>query len=119
MSLTTTIQGGQVQLSGNPVLIKLSGGVAPAGATQYQYLLRIISQDGKLYGAPFVDAITPDSSGNATFDISGLVNQPISPVFQYPPNGTYVAYPTQAFNIQVQQGEKYIDANGDDQENTG
>lgn len=113
MSLLTTISGGQVQLTGNPVLIKLSGGTAPAGATQYQYMLRTISQDGKLYGAPFVDAITPDATGNATFDISGLVNQPVRPVFQYPPVGTYVAYPTQAFNVQVQQGERYIDSNGD------
>jgi hypothetical protein len=99
MSLTTTISGGQVQLTGNPVLIKLSGGTAPAGASQYKYLLRIISQDNKLYGAPFVDAIAPDASGNATFDISGLVNQPISPVFQYPPVGTYKSYPTQALTF--------------------
>jgi hypothetical protein len=112
MSLTTTIEGGLVQLTGNPIWIKLSGAIIPAGASQYKCMLRIISQDSKLYGAPFTDAIPPDSNGEALFDISGLVDQPIKKLFQFPLSGASVSYPTEAFNIEVQNGERYVDADG-------
>jgi len=101
-----------VQLSGNPVWIKCTGGSAPAGSSNYTLLLKIISQDGKLDGAPYTDAIMPDNSGEALFNISGYVDQPIKTQFQYPASGAYVAYPTQAFNIQVQPGESWMDEEG-------
>lgn len=112
MSITATISGGAVQLTGNPVRILCSGGAAPVNSSEYKIMLRVISTDGKLEGAPFdPDAITPDSNGEALFDISGLVDEPVTAVFQWPVSGAVQAYPTQAFNIKVQPGERYIDAN--------
>lgn len=116
MAITATISGGAVQLTGNPVEILCSGGSLPAGATQYKILLKIISQDSKLFGAPFIDSKAMDDSGEALFDISGYVDQPVTAVFQWPVAGSMNYYPTQAFNIQVQSGESYIDSNGDLQE---
>ncbi len=113
MAITASITGGNVQLSGNPVYVDCSGGSAPAGSSEYKITLRVISEDGKLEGSPFTVADAPDSSGNARFDISAYVDQDVAKVFQYPLSGAYQAYPTQAFNIQVQPGESYIDSNGD------
>jgi len=110
MAITATISGGAVQLTGNPVRIVCTGGAAPVNSSEYKIMLRVISTDGKLQGAPFdPDAITPDSNGAATFEISGLVDQPVTAVFQWPVSGASHAYPTQAFNIKVQPGERYID----------
>jgi len=119
MSITTTIHGGAVQLSGNPVWIQCTGGAAPAGASDYKILLRVISQDSKLYGAPFEDACEPDESGGAWFNISGYVHQPIDLEFDYPLTSPHVAYPNRPFNIQVQAGESYFDQDGILQESWG
>jgi hypothetical protein len=110
MAITATISGGAVQLTGNPVRILCTGGSAPVNSSEYKIMLRVISVDGVLTGAPFVDAITPDADGEALFDISGLVDQPVTAVFQWPVSGASKSYPTQAFNIKVQPGERYIDA---------
>lgn len=110
MSITATIPGGAVQLTGNPVYINCSGGLAPVNSSEYKIMLKIISTDGVLNGAPFVDAITPDANGEAVFDISGYVDQPFPAAFQWPVSGAVNALPTQAFNIQVQVGERYIDS---------
>jgi len=117
MSITAEILGGAVQLTGNPAWIRLSGGSQPDGTSDYKLLLKVISQDGKLDGAPFIDAIAPDSNGQAMFNISGYVDKPVNALFQYPPGGAVVSYPTQAFNVQVQPGESYIDSDGVLQEN--
>lgn len=119
MSITATISGGLVQLTGNSIRIKCSGAEVPLGASDYKILLKVISEDGKLQGAPFLDGKPPDLNGEIWFDISGYVDQPVKAVFQYPPTGCVVAYPTQAFNIQVQTGERYIDILGDIQETWG
>lgn len=112
MAIVTEILDGPVQLTGIPCWIKVSGGVAPVGSSEYMYLLQVISVDGKLLVEPEPDGITPDENGEVYFDISGIVDQPVKAVFQYPPVGAFVAYPTQAFNIQVKTGESYVDANG-------
>ena len=75
MSITATISGGLVQLTGNPVRIQCTGGSAPADVSDYKIMLRIISEDGKLNGAPFIDAIAPNIGGEAWFDISGYVKE--------------------------------------------
>ena len=111
MSLTTTILGGAVQLSANPIRIKISGGTQPPSSSKYKYLFRIISEDDKLYGAPFEEAVAPDINGEAILDISGLVDQPIQAIFQFPVTTPFVNYPTQAFNVQIQQGETWVDNN--------
>ena len=112
MAITTFILGGYVQLTGIPYWVQVSGGEAPAGSSQYKYLLQVINVNGNLLVDPDPDAIAPDENGEAMFDISGIIDQPVKPVFQYPPFGPYVAYPSQAFDIQVKTGESYVDANG-------
>lgn len=119
MSITATIIGGPVQLTGNPVWIHCTGGASPADASEYKILMKVISLDGQLVGSPFIDAIAPDGSGEAWFNISGYVDQPVKARFQYPVTGAMVAYPTQAFNIQIVAGESFIDGNGDLQETWG
>ncbi|HAX95604.1 MAG TPA: hypothetical protein DCY35_03660 [Prolixibacteraceae bacterium] len=119
MALTATIYGGDIQLSGNPIRIKVAGGTAPAGSTHYKYTLKVISVDGELAGAPFIDAIAPDGAGEALFDISGLVDQPVKKAFEYPESTLIKSYTNQVFSIKAQPGESYIDSNGDLQETWG
>ena len=94
MSINATIIGNQVQLSGNPVYIEVTNPTPPTPALFYKYLLRVISQDGTLIGAPFEDAIAPDTSNVSLFDISGYVDQAIAKIFQYEPTDPFIAYPT-------------------------
>ena len=84
MAIDVNIKGGTVQLSGNPIEIECSGGAAPTGSTGYVILLRVISTDGNLFGAPFEDAKAIDDSGKATFKIQAYADQPIKKKFQYP-----------------------------------
>jgi len=108
--ITATIPGGAVQLTGNQVRIYCTGGAAPVNSSEYEIMYKVISQDGKLPGAPFIDSVAPDANGEAILDIQGYVDQHLHAVFQWPVNGAINAYPTQAFNIQVQIGERYIDS---------
>ena len=110
--ITATVTGGAIQLTGNPVIVNCAGGTHPTYNTEYMILLKIISQDGKLPGAPFIDSIEPDAQGNAVFDISGILDQPVEVSFQYPATQKIIAHPTRAFNIQVQPGERYINSSG-------
>jgi hypothetical protein len=119
MAISVTILGGPVQLTGNPVEIKVSGGSAPAGSTDYKLLLRVIDVDTSLLMPPVPDGIAPDSNGEAIFDISGKVDQPVKLQFQFPVTTSYVAYDSLAFTIKVQAGESYIDSAGNLQESWG
>ncbi len=110
--ISATVTGGAVQLTGNPVIITCSGGSVPAGASEYMILLQILSPDGKLEGAPLIDAITPDPTGNAIFDISGILDQPMEVTFDFQLTAKFIAHPTRAFNIQIQPGERYINEQG-------
>lgn len=112
MAITVQILGEDVQLSGNPVEILCTGGSTPAGSKNYQILLKIISQDGKLENFPKTAVVTPNAAGEALFDISGYVDQPVKRKFQYPVSGATQSYPTEAFNIQVQAGETWMDEDG-------
>lgn len=117
MALSLSIPGGAVQLSGNPIWCKVSGAVPPAGSRNYELLIKITSTDGVLKGGPFVDSISPDSNGEALFDISGYVNQPMPVNFEWPMVGAVKAYIDAAYNISVIFGEHYIDSNGVPQTN--
>lgn len=112
MAISVNITGEVVQLSGNPIEIECTGGSVPDGATNYKILLNINSEDGNLVGAPIELAKTPDDDGAATFDISGYVDQPVTPEFQYPVSGDYVAHPLQSLKINVQAGEYWMDEDG-------
>ncbi len=94
------IIGKPVQLTGNDIWIKISGGGAPSGAVDYKYMLKLFSTDGQIPGAPFVDAIAPDENGEAFFNISGLVDIPFPAVFEYPPVGAIRANRAQTLKVQ-------------------
>jgi len=112
MTITATVSGGAIQLTGNPVIVNCTGASKPYGAYEYMVMLRTISQDNKLPGAPFHDAVTPDINGAAKFDISGLLDHPLEVSFQYPATDKYIEHPFRPFNIQIQPGERYINETG-------
>ena len=110
--ITATVTGGAVQLTGNPVFINCAGASIPSGAYEYMITLKIISPDNKLEGAPLTDAIIPNTNGTAVFEISGILDQPYEVTFDNVLTAKFIEYPTRPFNIQVQPGERYIDAQG-------
>lgn len=115
MALSIEIPGGSIQLSANPIWIKVAGAVIPVGASEFKLLCKVTSVDGDLLGGPFIDGITPDSEGKALFDVSGYVDQPMVPEFQYPPAGVTVAHAKSAWVIKIEFGQTYIDSAGDRQ----
>lgn len=112
MTITANVLGEAVQLTGNPTWIECTGASLPVGASDYKVMLKVISTDFKLDGSPFIDAKFPDFSGTAYFNIQGYVDKSVDALFQYPISGTKIQYPTQAFNITVTPGERYIDTSG-------
>ncbi|MBK6285754.1 MAG: hypothetical protein IPF54_26540 [Draconibacterium sp.] len=102
--ISATVTGGAVQLTGNPVIITCSGGSVPAGASEYMILLQILSPDGKLEGAPLIDAITPDPTGNAIFDISGILDQPMEVTFDFQLTAKFIAHLTRALTFKSNPG---------------
>lgn len=115
---TLTVTGGKFHLSGNPLKINIAGATIPAGATNYKVLCKVISADSLLIGAPFIDAKTP-VSGDAEFDVSGYVDQPIDFEFQYPLTGLVAPRDSHTLDVKFQPGERYLDADGDLVENWG
>lgn len=119
MALTITVQEGQMHLSGNPILVTVSGGVAPAGSSEYKLLCKVKSVYGvSLVGQPFIDAKAP-VAGSAVFDVSGYVHQPAPRDFHWPQSGQVTGYIDYTYDVRFQCGERYIDSNGDLQESWG
>lgn len=108
MAIQYILLGGTIQLSGNPIWVKLTGAVIPENATNYKLLLRITSLDDLLKGGPFVDAIAPDENGEALFDISGYIDQPFTPEFEWPAVGVITDHTAAVFHIGLECGEQYI-----------
>lgn len=109
MSVTHTITGGTVHLSGNPIQVILTG-------TNPGYKLAVKITCAELFGSPFVDEIKPDGDLKAEFDISGYFDQPVDYAFNYPGIGKVTAYDALAFTATIDIGEVYTDVNGDRQE---
>lgn len=112
MALSINIPGGGVQLSGNPIYIKIAGLSKPVGATNYKAILKLSSANIPSLSNLPPDAIAPDAANEALFDISGLVDQPFMPEFQFPNVGVVTSNPRAAWNINIQYGETYIDSGG-------
>lgn len=108
-----------MMLTGNPIWVKVSGGTPPEGCTDYKYTLKIEDQGTTLIGSPFTDAISPDGSGEAMFDISGYVNQPTIDTFEFPSVTAVIEHSTQLIEIVVTPGERYIDSDSELQESEG
>lgn len=115
---TLAVPAGTFHLTGNPIRVNITGATAPAGSIDYRVLLKIESVDGLLVGAPFIDAKIP-LSGDASFDISGYVDQPLEKTFDWPLDGGFGPHSTDTLDIRFIPGERYFDTNGDLQENWG
>lgn len=115
MATISGIAALSTHLSGNPIRMTVNGAGAPAGSTGYQLLLKVTSADGELAGGPFIDAKTPVGT-SANFDISGLVDQQITKTFKWPLTGFTHGHPQMVYDIWLAAGERYIDENGELQE---
>lgn len=113
MALSLTVPSGTFHLSGNPLYVKITGASAPVGSSNYKVLCKVTSTDGELTGGPFIDAKAPDGSGEALFDVSGYVDQPLDKVFEFPLSGGLVPYNNQTLDMTFTPGEYYIDSDGD------
>ncbi len=116
MSITISeITNASTHLSGNTIEVKTTTSGIPAGASEYRIILKIVSVDNLLFGSPFIDAIAPDSLGNARFDISGLMDQDMKKEFQWPIptlyEGRWHGYQNLVYDVQLFPGEIYIDEN--------
>lgn len=107
-----TIPGGAAQLSGNPIWIRITGAVFPEGATRKRILCKVVSIDSVLVGSPFIDDCLVTTETEALFDISGRVNQPMQPQFEWPLVSAVKAYIDAAWNIQIISGIAYVDSSG-------
>ena len=111
-----TVPMGLVQLSGNPIQVIVPTTTQKmAGKNNYKLLLK--ASCASLLGSPFVEEIIPDSNKLAKFDISGLIEQPVDYEFTYPPVGIITDHRPLEFNVALDTGESWIDANGNRQEN--
>lgn len=124
MSVTLSeITTASTHLSGNPIWVKATTSAIPSGASDYKILLKITNPDNDLYGAPFIDAVAPDSDGVAWFDFSGYVDQAKAKKIRWPIptlyEGKTTAYSDQVFDIWLYPGERYVDSDGDLQESYG
>lgn len=108
MSVTHTITGGLVHLSGNPIQIFVTSS-GPTGE-HYKCALKITC-DG-LFGSPFPPEEIAPLAGVSEFDISGFVDQPVAYEFDYPAIEAAVAHNPLVFNVTVQCGETWIDEDG-------
>ena len=116
MSITISeIADTSTHLSGNIIQVKATTSGIPSGASEYRIMLKIVSVDNLLFGAPFIDAVAPDSSGVALFDISGLVDQDMKKDFYWPiptvNEGRWHGYQNLVYDVQLIPGEIYIDEN--------
>jgi hypothetical protein len=102
-----------VHLAGNP--ISVTGSTTAVTGANYKILLRVVSTDSAISGGPFIDAIAP-TSGACEFDISGIVDAPVDYNINHP-GGFIYAHPLLAFDITLEAGESYFDANDNRQEN--
>jgi len=115
-----TIPMGAVQLSGNPIQIIVP--TAPEliiGKSSFKRLLKITCAE--LMGSPFIEEIAPCLTGSparliSKFDISGLVDQPVNYEFNFPAVGVITDHRALEFNVSIDTGEVWIDADGNRQE---
>jgi hypothetical protein len=111
MSVTHAITGGLVHLSGNPIQITLT-----ADAVKANHKLAVKVTCDALMGSPFVEEIAPNRPGLlSVFDISGFIDQPVSPDFDFPAVGVVSAHPKLAFAVTIDIGEVWTDAAGNRQ----
>jgi len=110
MAFTTTIPGGLIQLSGNP--INVVGTTTTTGKTMHRMLCRITCVDGAIPGGPWIDE-KPITAGSATFDIHSIVDARFDYELSTDPTRLITEHELLAAAVTVEIGESYIDTDGD------
>lgn len=105
-----TIPGGVVQLTGNPIEIRVTANSLSAEKDNYRVAMRITC--AALIGSPYVEPIAPGSNLESIFEISGFVDQPMAFDFNYPAVGAFSFYDARVFNLILDTGEVYLDDEG-------
>jgi hypothetical protein len=111
MSLEIIVPYG-ITLSGNPVWITFIGEPAPELATDYKFMLKIESTNNVLIGAPFYEAVAPDTDNRAILNIQGYIDRIVKYSFSYPPASACVQYENPVHEITITAGIRYVDSNG-------
>jgi hypothetical protein len=107
-----SIHGGDVQLSGNPIVISVKATEEMrAGKANYKLALKIFCED--LFGVEFIEEIVPDDAFASVFDISGFVDQPVDYAFENPAIGVVRANPILAKTVKLTTGEVFLNDFGD------
>lgn len=125
MSITVSgITPGSTHLSGNDIMVKLTTNGFPLNEMDYKLLLKITSPDGVLDGAPFIPAITPNAAGEATFNLSGYVDQYFEKLFTWPIIGLFdgklIGWVNGSYTLVLYPGESWISkTDGSLEENFG
>jgi hypothetical protein len=110
-----SIPMGAVQLSGNPIqIIVQTSPELISGRSSFKRLLKITCAE--LFGSPFIEEIAPDSNLVSKFDISGLADQPVNYEFNFPAVGVIADHRALEFNVSIDTGETWLDADGIRQE---
>jgi hypothetical protein len=111
MSVTHTITGGLVHLSGNIIQVTLT---ASAALTKHKLAVKV-TFDGA-FGSPAPEEIAPDENLQAIFCINGMINPPDDYDFTFPATEKAVAHPLLVQIVTIDIGEVYNDESGERQE---
>lgn len=112
MAIEIFIYPSGLALTGNPVWVSFFGDQAPAGATGYKYMLKIESTNNVLTGAPFYEAVAPNSGSFARLNIQGYLDQVVNYSFSYPPVDPCIEHESPMHEVTITAGIRYIDTNG-------
>lgn len=110
MSVSHTITGGLVHLSGNPIQISLT---ASAAKDNHRTAVKVKCVD--LISPEQIDEREPISLVSK-HNIQGLVDEPLPIEFHFPVTGVASAHAALVLNVSLEIGEIWDDANGDRQE---
>lgn len=106
-NVTMQVPGGEVFLSGNPIRVVLTAGVL---LTHHKLCLKI--KCPAIMGYEAIEKIAPGINRQAVFDISGLLDQPVSYLFNYPTTASSTAWENYLFEVTLDIGEEYVDVKG-------
>lgn len=107
MALELNIIGGPVQLSGNRVQVEVTTDTVQGSL--YRLLLKTTSLDASFPEG--IDAIEPDASEKAIFDLRNRVSMPVNYDFTWPLTGDmFIKHPQLAKKIQIDIGESFLPA---------
>lgn len=106
MALIITIYGGSVQKQNSKIWVKVHTDTVQGSF--YKCLLRLTCTDTAKLPASQDEGITPDSNGDAWFEISGLLERELVPEFRGA--GLHVEHAELPVHVKLDIGESYVPA---------